>query len=58
MAATIAVTCPTCSTQTTLRYDPGPDDEHPALAEQEMQQECPDHTATSWRFLNQQPDGK
>lgn len=54
MAANIEVKCPVeeCDYTAGLRFDPGPEDDHPGRARRELAGEHPAHnTGTGWKFL-------
>lgn len=50
MAANITVACPACDRTFGLRFDPGPEDEAPGLAIDELREECPSHDDKGWTF--------
>ena len=50
MAANVPIKCPTCPETVMLRLDPGPEDDWPGLAAEELQSECPDHSSRTWKF--------
>ena len=59
MAANISVKCPACEHTSGLRFDPGIDDEYPALAERELREEHPSHDNTKpWKFVHATLAGK
>jgi hypothetical protein len=52
MAANIIIKCPQCDYQTSLRFDPGPENDAPAQATAEVNAEHPTHDSKSWKFRN------
>jgi hypothetical protein len=53
MAALIVINCPheDCSFAGNLRFDPGPEDNFPTMASEELNTEHPNHHAGSWKFV-------
>lgn len=50
MGVMLSIQCPRCLRPFGLRYDPGPDDQAPSLAREELLGECPDHDGKAWSF--------